>query len=162
MALPFSLTEDMALIQALGPIAGTGAAQAATAVSLKLAHKLWAVVDVNSAGGADATAIVPQTDALVAFGSPAVLVTSVPIWAAAGVAVSPALVRAANAVNYTCVADLLRKQIVFEIDPAKLAAGEDCFRISLTAAVTTLVTVHYVIAPRYPAGSGNRPNYLID
>jgi hypothetical protein len=162
MTLPFSIPENVYPLQALGPIAGTGAPQPAMAVSLKNVHKLWALVGINSAGGVDATAVVPQTDALVAFGSAAVLTNSVPIWAAVDVATSPVLVRAANAVNYTCVADLFRKFIVFEIDPAELAAGELCFRISLTAAATTIVSVEYLVAPRYPGGANMHPSYIID
>ena len=83
MALPFSIPENCVVFQALAPSAGTGAAQPADPISLKLCHKVWAVVNVNSLAGADAAAIVPQTDALVAFGSAAVLTTAVPIWTAA-------------------------------------------------------------------------------
>lgn len=162
MAYPFAVPENVHLITALSPQHGTGAAQAATAVSLKLVHKLWAVVQKNSGAGADAVAVVPQTDALVAFGTPAVLTTAVPHWVAADEATSTLLVRGADAVNHSFAADALLGTVVFEIDPALLTAGEDCFRISLTAAAGTFVSVTYIIAPRYPAGSGFTPNYLID
>lgn len=162
MTYPFSIPENCVRIQALAPQHGTGAAQAATAISLKLCHKVWAVVSKNSGAGADAVAVVPQTDALVAFGTPAVLTTAVPHWVAADEATSPVLVRDTDAVNHTFAADALNGTVVFEIDPAELAAGEDCFRISLTAAAGTFVAVEYIIAPRYPAGSGFRPNYLVD
>ena len=162
MALPFSIPENCVVFQALSPRAGTAAPQPATAISLKLCQKVWAVVNVNSLGGADACAIVPQTDTLVAFGSAAVLTTAVPIWVAAVTATSEQLTRATDAVNYTLPAAAASSQVVFEIDPAFLAAGEDCFRISLTAAATSFVGVDYIIAPRYPGGSGMRPVYDID
>src|SRR5512133_1914549 len=101
MAYPFSLPENAVVIQALAPQHGTGAAQPATAVSMKLVHKLWAIVHKNSGAGADAVAVVPQTDAAVAFGTPAVFTAALPHWVAADVATTPELVRDADAVNHT-------------------------------------------------------------
>lgn len=163
MALSFAIPENIYVLQALRPMTGAGAAVTSLPISLKLVHKLWVVCNVNTVGTSAAVALVPQTDALVAFGSPAVLTTAVPIWAAVNVAASPVLVRATNAVNYTTVADALFKQVIFEIDPAKLAAGEDCFRISITAlAATDFASIDYMIAPRYPSGAPFAPVYTTD
>lgn len=163
MAYPFVIPEDAYVLQAIAPQTGAGVAINGTPISLKLTHKVWAVVHVNTPGTSAAVAIVPQTDANVAFGSAAVLTTAVPIWAAVDVATSPVLVRATDAVNYTTVADALSKIVILEIDPAKLAAGEDCFRISLTlVAATDFVSCDYIIAPRYPSGAPFAPSYIID
>lgn len=163
MAYPFSLTENMVVIQAIAPQHGTGALLGGTPISLKLCHKVWIVAHANTSAGADAVTVTPQQDTAVAFGAPAAFVTLLPHWIAADVATSPVLVReATDAINHAFAADLLNKTCVFEIDPASLTAGSDCIRVGMTAAAGSFIAAEYIIEPRYPAGSGFRPNYLID
>ena len=158
-----SIPENPVIIPGLTPTVGAGAAINATPISLKYVHKLWAVVGVNTASTSAAVAIVPQTDALVAFGSGAVLTSAVPIWACVDIATTPNYVEATAAVNYTTVADALAKSIIFLIDPALLNAGEDCFRIRFTQVdASDLVSVTYIIEPRYAATVANQVSFITD
>jgi hypothetical protein len=163
MSGPF-FPENLVIIPAITARTGAGAAINGTAVSLKYAQMLWAVVDISTPGTSAAVAIVPQTDALVAFGSGAVLTSAVPIWVNADIATGAQdLVEATAAVNYTTVADALAKQVIFQIDPALLTAGELCFRIRITTlAATDFISCNYLIQPRYGGPVADQPNYLID
>lgn len=156
--------ETFTVIQAAGPGTGSGGEITSTPISLKYVHRLWAVIELNTVGTSAAVACVPQTDALVAFGSAAVLTKAVPHWVCADVATSPILVRDTDAVNHTTTGDALRKIVVFEIDPsAHFGTTEDCFRISLTAvAATDFYSIYYVIEPRYPAATGKQPSLIVD
>ena len=160
----FSFPENCKYVLATAPRTGAGAAVNATPVSLKNVHKLWAVCTVNTVGTSAAVALVPQTDTLVAFASAAVLTTAVRIWVNADVATNgDQLTEATAAVNYTTVADALTKVVIFEIDPADLTAGEDCFRMSITAlAATDFACIEYVILPRYQGRVSMQPTVITD
>jgi len=162
-----SFPENLMIVPGLNPIVGTAAEQTSIPISLKNVQKMWAVVYLNTVS-TDAVAIVPQTDALVAFGSAAVLVTAVPIWINLDAQVSDAWTRAADAVNYTTAVDNNGKMIVFEIDPsnfrttATAASDDDCFRISLTAVnANDYSAIFYIIIPRYISKVDTR-TYITD
>lgn len=142
---------------------GAGAGATSAPISLKtVADKLYVVCLVHPAGGA-AMALVPQTDALVAFGSAAVLTTAVRIWANEATATNDTLVEQTAAVNFTTTADANNKVVIFEIDPAELAAGEDCFRISVTNVPNAdAVSILYVYQPRYAGRVATSPTALTD
>lgn len=150
-----SFPENLMIVPGLSPVVGTGAAQTSIPISLKNVQKLWAVVYLNTTS-TDAVAIVPQTDALVAFGSAAALVHVVPIWQNTDADVSDAWTHETDAVNFTTAVDNNGKMIVFEIDPsafrttATVSSDDDCFRISLTAVnVADYSAIFYIILPRY-------------
>jgi hypothetical protein len=162
-----SFPENLMIVPGLSPVVGTGAEQTSIPISLKNVQKMWAVVYLNTVG-TDAVAVVPQTDALVAFGSAAVLVHTVPIWINLDADTSDAWTRATDAVNYTTAVNANAKMIVFEIDPssfrttAAASSDDDCFRISLTAVdVTDYSAIFYIIVPRYISKSDTR-TYITD
>ena len=158
----FSFPENCKHIVAAAPQVGTAAAVNGTAISLKNVQKLWAIALVNPVGGA-ALALIPQTDALVAFASAAVLTVAQRIWANEDVATSDRLVEQTPAVNFTTAADANLKQVIFEIDPSTLAAGEDCFRLITGALpITDYVSIEYVILPRYAGQVSTQPTVLTD
>ena len=162
-----SFPENLMIVPALNPIVGTAAEQTSIPISLKNVQKMWAVVYLNTTS-TDAVAIVPQTDALVAFGSAAALVAAVPIWINLDAQVSDAWTRATDAVNYTTAVDNNGKMIVFEIDPANFrttataASDDDCFRISLTAVnAADYSAIFYIVIPRYISKVDTR-TYITD
>ena len=158
----FSFPENCKHIVAAAPQVGTAAAVNGTAISLKNVQKLWAIALVNPVGGA-ALALIPQTDALVAFASAAVLTVAQRIWANEDVATSDRLVEQTAAVNFTTAADANVKQVIFEIDTSTLAAGEDCFRLITGALpITDYVSIEYVILPRYAGQVSTQPTVLTD
>lgn len=158
----FCLPESLKVVQGL-VLEGAGAGATSLPISLKgVSGKLYAMVNVYPAGGA-AMALVPQTDTLVAFGSAAVLTTAVRIWANENTTASDRLVEQTAAVNFTTAADANPKLVIFEIDPAELAAGEDCFRISVTNVPNgDAVAVTYLYEPRYASRVSTQPTAITD
>ena len=158
----FCLPESLKIVQGL-VLEGAAAVATSLPISLKgVSGKLYVVCNVYPAGGA-AMALVPQTDALVAFGSAAVLTTAVRIWANQDTATSDTLVEQTAAVNFTTDADVNPKLVIFEIDPAELAVGEDCFRISVTNVPNgDAVAVTYIYEPRYANRGSTSPTAITD
>jgi hypothetical protein len=53
--------------------------------------------------------------------------------------------------------------VIFEIDPAELAAGEDCFRISVTnVPAGDAVVINYIFVPRYAGRPATSPTAVTD
>lgn len=156
------LPENCKVVQGLA-LEGAGAGATSLPISLKtVADKLYVLCNVYPAGGA-AMALVPQTDTLVAFGSAAVLTTAVRIWANENTSASDTLVEQTAAVNFTTTADANPKLVIFEIDPADLTAGEDCFRISVTNVPNgDAVAITYIYVPRYAGRVATSPTALTD
>lgn len=156
------LPENCKIVQAAAVI-GAGAGATSIPISMKtVADKLYVVCDCMTAGGA-AMALVPQTDTVVAFGGPAVLTTAVRIWANEATATNDTLVEQTAAVNFTTAATAADKQVIFEIDPAELAAGEDCFRISVTnVPAGDAVVINYIFVPRYAGRPATSPTAVTD
>jgi hypothetical protein len=167
-----SFPENLFIMQGLAPTVGIGGALTSIPISLKNVQKLWAVCSVNTADTSAAVAIVPQTDTLVAFATPTVLpatLHNVPRFINLDTATSDVITHTTDGVNYTTAAvDALSKMVIFEIDPsvirttATASTNEDCFRISFTQVdASDLVSVIYVIQPRYPSGVANQ-TYIAD
>lgn len=163
-----SFPENLLIIPGSAPVVGAAAEITSIPISLKNVQKLWAVVYVNTVGTSAAIACVPQTDALVAFGSATVLAHAVPIWSSQAAATSDLWTRETDAVNFATTADALHKMVVFEIDPsnfmttATAASSDDCFRISLTAvAAGDYCAIFYIVLPRYISKSDTR-TYITD
>ena len=164
-----SFPENLLIIPGSAPVVGAAAEITSIPISLKNVQKMWAVVYVNTVGTSAAVACVPQTDALVAFGSAAALVHTVPIWSNQTAATNDLWTRETDAVNFsTAAASALHKMVVFEIDPANIrttataASDDDCFRISLTAvAAGDYCAIFYIVLPRYISKSDTR-SYITD
>ena len=158
----FCLPETCKVVQGLA-LEGAGAVATSLPISLKdVSGKLYVLCNVYPAGGA-AMALVPQTDALVAFGSAAVLTVAQRIWYVADASTTDLLVEQTAAVNFTTDADANPKLVIFEIDPATLAAGEDCFRISVTNVPNgDAVAITYIYVPRYASRVLTQPTAITD
>jgi hypothetical protein len=167
-----SFPENLMILPGLAPSHGTGAAQTSIPISLKNVQKMWAVVYMNTSGASAAVASVPQTDALVAFGSATILpatLHTVPIWVNLAAGTSDAWTKTTDATNYSTAADAAHKMIVFEIDPSLVRttvtadSDDDCFRISLTAVnIADFVSIFYIVQPRYPSKVGSQATYITD
>jgi len=158
----FCLPESLKVVQGLA-LEGAAAGATSLPISLKnVSGKLYVLCNIYPAGGA-AMALVPQTDALVAFGTAAALTTAVRIWANEDCGNTDLLVEQTAAVNFTTTADVNPKLVIFEIDPAELAAGEDCFRISVTNVPNgDAVAITYLFVPRYAGRVVNQPTAITD
>ena len=158
----FCLPESLKVVQGLA-LEGAGAGATSLPISLKnCAEKLYVVCSVYPAGGA-AMALVPQTDDAVAFGGAAALPRAVRIWANESAGTTDLLVEQTAAVNFTTAANANPKIVIFEIDPADMTAGEDCFRISVTNVPNAdSVAIIYFFVPRYASRVLTQPTAITD
>ncbi len=168
-----SFPENLMIIPGAAPQHGAAAEFTSIPISMKNVQKLWAVVYLNTSGTSAAVACVPQSDALVAFGSglpiPATLHT-VPIWSNQAAATSDAWTKETDAANFTTTAaSATHKMVVFEIDPSLFrttvtaASDDDCFRISLTTiAAADFLAIFYIVVPRFPSKVGSQASYIVD
>lgn len=81
------------------------------------------------------------------------LVLEVPIWANEDVSITDILERHPNGMSYTVAATVKNKQVVFEVDPAKLDVnnGFICInvRIGESSQVTNFVSAVYILDSKY-------------
>ena len=160
----FSLPQECKIVEAIVPQAG--GAITGDYVSLKGAARCFVVVHVNQADVAQMTISLNRATA-VAPADAAVIVTAVPIWANQDCAASDTLTAQTAAVNFQLSADLGHKQIVFEIDPAKLgqtAGGVpyDCIAVATGASNAANITqaAYYLTDLRY--GAATPPSAITD
>lgn len=160
MALPWSLFENLKVVQLASPETTNGA-KTSDVISLKNAHKAWIVVDMTQAVG-HATLLTPRQSTDVAAGTNAVLVKVVPIRANEDCGDTDTLVAQTAAINYTVTNDIKDKQIIFEIDPVLLTAGYDC--VYITAATSSQASNYWSVtaylATRYPQATP--PSAILD
>lgn len=131
MTLPISLPEMFKIVLGLAP--QHGAALSSDYVSLKTAHKLWAIVVVNQGNAAQMAITLEQASDVAGTGH-IPIVNVVPIWLCEDADTSDALVRQTDAVGLTLTVGVTKKIVVFEIDPALFTlAAADCFKV-VTAA----------------------------
>ena len=150
----FSLPEHTKLINLLAP-AADAAGRTGAYVSLKHAVKAWIIININQGNAATILLSLLQASAVVGTGSK-VLTNVVPIWSNLSTAASDTLVKRTDAVNLTTDAGLTIKQVIFEIDPAKLdlAGGFDCIGLSTGASnVANITQANLWAAVRYPSAT---------
>ena len=155
MPLGFTLPEDLKIVNGL-TLLGAVAPFTSQAVSVKNLQKLFIVISYNQ-GDADDQQWTPQRAIDIAFGTPAVLANTVPVWSNLDCAASDTLVRRANAINYDSGVGLARKLIIFQIDPARLGLDAngvpyDCVRVVTTdnVEITSEGSITFIGVPRYP------------
>lgn len=160
MALPFSIPENVVLLQGLVAQIGTGADVSSRPISLKLCHKVWIYANISTLAGA-AYAVTPQTDNAVAFGTAAALTVNVPIWSMADADTNTSWTRVADATHFDTAGDANPKAVIFQIDPSALPAGEDCVRLTIPAlAAADRASIEYLIVPRY--ADPTNVNFFVD
>ena len=159
----FTLPEYMKVVEGLAPQVGGAAAVTGDYVSLKNVHKAYAVIHYRQGDG---TAITWNITRATAVAPTAAIVVSelLRIWSNLDCATSDTLVEQTAAVNYASGTGQAHKQVVFEIDPAALAAGFDCIAAASTTAIpaTSAVSIMYYLVPRYPSQVSTQPTVLTD
>jgi hypothetical protein len=145
MARQLSLPQHFKIVQMLQPQTTNGALTT-DVISLKTAHKAWVVFEYTQAAGHATTPTLRQATSVA--GSTNKAGPSVAIWANEDTAATDTLVRQTDAASYAVAADVKNKQVVFEIDPARLdmANGYDC--IYFTQATSSQAT-NFVSATAY-------------
>ena len=123
-------------------------------VSLKNVHKATIVISLTQAVG-HATGIDPKQATAVAGTGVKVLTNACPIWANEDTAATDTLVAQTAAKTYDVTNDIKKKQVVFEIEPARhmdVNGGFDVLGIALddSSQATNFVSVVYYLETRYP------------
>lgn len=158
----FFLTENAKIVQALNP-AADAAGRAGSYISLKHVGKAYVVVNITQGNAATVPLTIEQATSTAGTGSK-VITNAVQIWADLDTSTSDALVRAADAVNYTTDAGLKNKVVVFQIDPRSLdiANGFDCIVVKTGASnVANITSATYILTDlRYQQATP--PSVLVD
>lgn len=163
MALNITLPEDFKLVDASGGPVTTNGGVTCDYVSLKNVVKAWIVASFTQAA-AHATGIDPKQATAVAGTSAKVFANVLPIWANEDTATSDTLVRQTSAITYNVTADIKKKMVVFEIDPALLDVdnGFDVLGCTVddSGEATDFVHVLYVLQTKYPQATP--PSAIVD
>jgi hypothetical protein len=159
MAGGFSIPQGMIPVQLLAPTTTNGGATS-RGVNLKWAIRAFIVVDLLQAVG-NATQINLRQATAMALGSNAVG-PNVPNWKNEDCAASDALTKNTDANSVAVAADVKSKQVIFQVDPAKLAAGSPVVYVtsSNSGQATNLLNVTAYIEPRY--ASDAPPSLVVD
>ena len=158
----FEFPENCKIVEAIPGQVGAAAAITGDWISLKNAHRAWAVISYNQN---DANAITWRIDRATDVAGTGNVVSAQlhKIWSNLTPATSDLLVERTPAVNYASDAGVTDKMIIFEIDPADMGAF-DCIRVSSVTviAVAQWLSAIYIIQPRYQSAVINQPSIIID
>lgn len=129
-------------------------------ISLKNAHCVFFVFHIEQGNAATIALSVSEATA-VAPTAAQVMPATFPIWANETCATTDAMVRQANAANFTTSAAVLHKIVVFKIEASILSAGFDCVAAVTGASnVANLTSCQMYIQQRYQQGVP--PSAIID
>lgn len=144
------LTHDFKIVDATAGAVTTNGGVTSDVVSCKNAIKAWIVLQFTQAvGHATVVSVRQATD--VAAGTNAAGPTC-NIWANETTAASDTLVKQTSGATYTLTADVKKKQVIVEVDPAAFTAGYDClyFTVSDSSQATNFVAGQFFLETRYP------------
>lgn len=157
-----SLPENYKIVTIMKP-ATDAAGRTGTRISLKNAHKVWFIFNIDQGNAATIALTLEQSSDVAGTGAKAVTAL-IPNWSDLDVAASDALVRNANAASVTTDAGLKVKQVVFEVAPETaldLANAFDCVTVKTGASnVANLTSAIAIIATRYPQATP--PSAIVD
>ena len=132
-----------------GPVTSNGGVTC-DYVSLKGVKRAWIVVSFTQAV-AHATTVQPQMATAVLPTGATSITTAQNIWANEATGTDDTLVEQTAATSYAVTADVAKKQVIFEIDPAKFGGAYDVLgcTISNSAQATDFVSVLYILEEGY-------------
>lgn len=145
MGRQFSLPQNCKIVQMLAPQTTNGALTSQV-LNLANAIKAWIVVEFNQAVGHATTPTLNQATTLAAGTNKAA--PAVPIWANEDTAATDTLVKQADAASYAVANNIKKKQVVFEIDPARFDVNGGYSYAYLTEATSGQAT-NFVSATAY-------------
>lgn len=148
----FSIPEQAKLVECLAP-AADAAGRTGDYVSLKGYTKAYILVHITQ-GNAATVALTPKQATDVSGSGVKVIGAVARIWADLDTATSDALVRAADAANYTTDVAVKNKIVVFEIDAASLDVNNGFDVLGFTTGASNVANItqaHYLlVGARYP------------
>ncbi len=156
-----TLPEQMKIVQAVYPQTNAGAITG-DYVSLKHAHKVWIMVDIQQANAATIALTLERATDVSGTGSVAIA-DAVPIWSNLDTAATDILVARTAAVSYTTDAGVKNKQVIFEVDSTGWESY-DCLVLKVGASnVANVVSACYMMESRFPGATPpGGPSAIID
>lgn len=145
-----NLPEQFKIVDATaGPVTTNGGVTC-DYVSLKGVKRAWISLQFTQAVG-HATAIQPQKATAVAPTGAASITTAARIWSNLATATDDTLVRRTAATSYTLNADVAKKHVLIEIDPAEFTGSYDVLgcTISDSSQATNFVSGLYLLEMGY-------------
>jgi hypothetical protein len=155
------LPEQFKIVDAsAGPVTTNGGVTC-DYVSLKGVKRAWIVASFTQAV-AHATTVQPQKATAVAPTGATSITVAQRIWANEDTATSDTLVAQTAATSYAVTADVKKKQVIFEIDPASFGTTYDVLgcTISNSAQATDFVSVIYILEEGY--AQATPPSRIVD
>ncbi len=136
-----------------GAVTTNGGVAASDTVTLKNAVRAWILLQFTQAVG-HATVISVRQASVVANTATAAGPTC-RIWANEDTAASDTLVEQTAGATYTLTADVKKKQVLIEVDPAALTEGYPClyFTVSDSSQATNFVAGQFILQQRYTQAS---------
>jgi hypothetical protein len=157
--LPFSITEDMKIVEAIAPQTNNGTATS-DYISCKNAHRVWIVAHITQGAAAASTFTLYEATAVAPTGA-ALITATVPIWSNLDCAASDTLVKRTSAAGYATDATIKHKMVVFEWNPALFSSGFDCLAVvCIGTSASNIVEAMFYIEDRY--GAPTPPTSITD
>jgi hypothetical protein len=162
----FEFPENCKIVQGLACTVGVGGALPSDYVSLKNAHRAWAVIQYTDAAG-NAVTITPQFDVSVAGANNTASAQLHRIWANEDTATNDLMVEDPAAIIFVTDGVTSNSVIIIEIDTADMGnlvgVPYDCVRIQTSNVdAADYWTVWFVIQPRYQSAVINQPSIIVD
>ncbi len=140
----------------------TNASLTSQVVSLKTAHKAWAIFNFTQAVGHATTPTLNQATSIAATTNKAG--PTVPIWWNLDTSLTDTLIKQADAASFALDTNAKHEQVVFEIDPSRLDVngGYDCiyFTSATSSQATNFVSANLIIQSAYEQGTP--PSAIVD
>lgn len=145
-----NLPQDFKIVDATAGPVTTNGGLTSDYVSVKNVLKAWIIIQLTQAVG-HATALTVRRATAVDGTGAAALANNVVVWANEDTAATDTLVRGSDAKAFTVAADVKKKMIVFEIDPATLGDTYDviAFTVGDSSQATNFVSGVFVLQGRY-------------
>lgn len=145
-----NLPQQLKIVDASAGCVTTNGGVTCDYVTVKGCKRAWIVASFTQAVG-HATVVQPQMATAVAPTGAVSITAAQNIWENEDTAASDTLVQQTAATSLTVTADVKKKQVIFEIDPALFGGAYDVLgcTISNSAQATNFVSVLYILEEGY-------------
>lgn len=155
------IPETTKIVEAITPQAG--GAITGDYVSLRDAELCFVIVHIDQANAAQVAITIEQAQDVAGTNSK-VITNAIPIWANEDCGVTDALVQKPEDVDFTTLATIKHKLVIFQIDPAHLDVnnGFDCITVKTAASDPTNITAAQYLLADLRYGGNTPPSDIVD
>ncbi|GAB6174501.1 hypothetical protein JCM15765_39790 [Paradesulfitobacterium aromaticivorans] len=155
------IPETTKIVEAITPQAG--GAITGDYVSLRDAELCFVIVHIDQANAAQVAITIEQAQDVAGTNSK-VITNAIPIWANEDCGATDALVQKPEDVDFTTLATIKHKLVIFQIDPAHLDVnnGFDCITVKTAASDPTNITAAQYLLADLRYGGNTPPSDIVD